>query len=1441
MLSSVLMVGVGCIPQNKKGVSITYEALDDGHVTIAVNDADGRRVRNLVADFEVKKGSHELAWDGRSDDGSLAPPGEYKWTGLIRGKLDVLYRGTWQEGNPPWLYGRTGGWLSDHYPPCAVACLADRVFVGAGISEYGRGVSCVDMNGKVVWADRWLANNFIPWNGAACLKTDGERVFAMGFPNGVPGFHTIVEIDPGNGNSWPVVRISNPKPGQNVADIPIHRQWVIKDRDDERLKDVKGLRLVGARRIGATRWDGELYASDILGGSPRTFVYSTGRAPEASPDSESGYYNGGDNEKYMKSLRNGSGMYYHMRLLRVLPLRIWDMAWLPDGRCLAVLDKSVAVLDTETGTATPLVTSGVEAPFAIAVDGKGRIYVSDRGGHDQLPASTIYTLPDLPHLGMRLSDKSSQQVKIFDSSGKLLRVMGREGGRRFGPIDPRDFHLPAGLGVDARGRLWVTEESYPKRVSVWEIPDDPIAKEPVLAKEFFSSAEYGEAGYMPDPKNPRHIIAETSGVLWDVDIAKGSFHPIRLLPRIAGATAIGREGGIRYSMSHDPDFPFPLPLWAATVSPSDSAISFQNAVSFEGRRFVWSSTPYEMVSAICEESNDMFKPLAAFGAVGGYAKISGLHGDQWIPKAILDAAKRHPQWAELAKRHGLDPAMTDFPHDPKKINWPREIDAFNWTDANGDGRMQSDEITLGANPGKLIKLDERLDAIVSVNGNLWRMRHGGFSGCGAPVYDWAKAEPLFNRSPGLPSFIGADGEILVTPREGYYRDIRYVGSDGRLRWSYPTFFPEHGHRSVPNLKEKIMAPGTIYGSWNMQGVAGLPDGSGRFFLLHGGHGMNYLMTLEDGLFIGTVFKPQCVSPTWDEIPGATLGMSLNEHSLNEECFNGSMVRVEKSEAGFEAGHYYLLGNHRSSVVELTGLETVKRLPGGTVNLTGKMVDAIRGEELLSAMEAWKGEYAGTSFDIARVDAGVPKPSSDGSSWIDFKKLGRNKLVNFKAVEGAVGGYFNGQDNARAILWHNPKGMGIGINFGQIHGGSPDHVFVNEAPAWEQCILYGDAMEMDIASDLADVAAIADPRRLVFARWQGKPIGIQYRKVKSAAVPSEAKILQEKPFADGTVWIAERLDIPDIKVFVQYDQPNPASPQDLALLTYVMPWEKLGLVWAENMKLRMNIILIRREPAGGGVRRIAWMKDGTDCVTDMMSALERPAALWRSCILRPTDYVFPPHAPESESGTAKKDAFVIAAEGNPENKPAIFADATVWLASTPEALKMKWYVTKDSSPFVNNGKGQTLLFKTGDACDLQIESPKLGKCRYLITMCDGAPIVMRYRYDAKDAGEGEGVWYRSPVGEFFVPSVERLPIGPKVHRGDTWYTVELAIPWGTLGIDPKPGIRTKFELGVLRSDGPGATTISRDYWNSGLSGMTQDVPTEAKSTENWGEAVIRNIQ
>ena len=976
----------------QQGLPVKFTMPQPGRVTIAINDSSGIRARNLIADVEKPKGSHTVYWDGLDDDGRVLPAGTYEWIGLTRGDLHAVYRGTFTHGNPPWIHGTTGGWAADHGSPVAAACIGERIFLGTGIAEGGHGLICCDLEGNKLWGERWL--NRTVWSGANSLAADGERLFATSRPWQE---QRIWEVDPETGKSWWV--FSFPRDG-----LP------------EPIGKIGGIYLAGARKTGPTRWDGELYASDVCGDAPRTFVFSTARNPET--DSPTGYDDA-----------------HGMKLLRVLPVRIWGMTWLTDGRCVAALDKSIAFIDTQTGKTTPI-TDAVEAPVAITSDGRNRLYVSDWGGQiwGTFPKSSFKII------GLRNSEKASIQVKIFDTWGKLLRAMGRPGGQPIGAVDPNSFFMPQQLAIDPRGRLWVTEfRLTPKRVSVWEIPDDPAKAAPKLVRELFGPPAYGEGAFMEDPKNPQLITDGEYGVTWEVDLAAGTYAPV---------SAAWRDFSICWENPENrPGLPFG---------------------GMPKKTFIYEGRTYQMLfsGVIGEKRNGRFVPLAAFGTVHDLIFYRWSVQEQWLPKQVLDAAKKHPRWAELAKKNGLDPEMEDFPHIKEysvdsRPTWPIELMAFNWTDSpgpngTGDGEWQADEIKLSPRqpaPGGVLCFGSNLDLLVEVGACLWRMKREGFNKAGAPIYDWAKAEQISKGRIGIAAHVAPDGSMLTADTEV----VRLIGPDGVQRWSYPT------------------------------------------------------------------------------------------------------------------------------------------------------------------------------------------PLSNGHGWRDMA---------------------------------NAKG-----------GGRPLH-----------------------------------------KTWVGS--------------------------------------------------------------------------------------------TGAGA-------------VDAASALDMHPELWAAFVLRPEGYQSAPDVLRMKPAAKDRPLPVLESQARHPADPARYAEAVTWVTRTHEDLLLKWYVAKDTSPFANNGKDWTSLFKTGDACDLQIASPTLGACRYLITMFDGQPAVVRFRYDAKDATAEQGLTYKSPVGQVLVPVVERLPIEPKVERGADWYAVQVAIPWKVLGIVPKGGTKIPAELGVLRSDPAGTQTVRRDYWHSGLSGMLNDVPTEVKPTANWG--------
>ncbi|MEI6786935.1 MAG: FlgD immunoglobulin-like domain containing protein [bacterium] len=1362
-------LGIRALPT--PGVPITYNAPRDGRVTIAINDASGRRVRNLIADVPVTKGTHQVTWDGLNDKGHILPPGSYKWVGLARGDLHAIYRGRFAHGTPPWYFGNTGGWLADHYPPCAVIGVGDGMFIGSGVTEGGHGLVRCDLDGNKQWGKRWLSQ--AAWCNVASMASEGERIFATTFPNWQQSW--VWEVDPKTGDSWPIVKIAggiSPSLGSGQP-APVR---------DAPYDGMLGLRVVGAHHTGPTRWDGEVFVSDVLGDKPRTFVYPTSRAPGSSPADTRGYYNGDNNT------------WNTVSVLRVLPVRVWGMTWLPDGRCIAVLDNSLAVIDTKTGATTPLVTDGLEAPYAITSDAQGRLFVSDRGGQGEWDSP--YGL--LHSSGLRISPKASMQVKIFDSQGRRLATIGRKGGQQPGVINPLDLYLPGGLATDARGRLWLSEETGTKRISVWDIPADLAQNKPLLSKEYLGTSSYGEGAYMLDPMHPNRITSDTYGITWDLDLTAGTFHPVEL-PRVTGLP----------DMFSSTSFPESFPFGNQGGGAYDSWLGFtSDTVAFQGHTYQWYSRPVNGYAVVGEKTGSgQFKPMAAFGTVFNYLAQSGRYSDHWVPLAILEAAKRSPDWDRLARANGLDPKMTDFPHVPDLSGkWPREFNAFNWTDANGDGLMQPEEIALSrlmAHHGaQVVMVDKQLNVLISVYGTLYWMKPQEIGALGAPKYDWTKAEPCSLGTVGSPTAVLADGSFLITSPDDNL--IRLVGPDGKQRWSYPTAYNSHSHRNMTNQRERVTQPGAIYGVWNMQGVVSGPGTLGQFAMIHSGHGMNYLMT-TDGLFIGTVFKSGYdENNSWDNQPEAKPGMLMDNFTLGDECFNGSIARAEATAGGFEKGHYYLLGLGRRVVVELTGMDTVQRLPGGAVKLAPASVKATRQQLLTTVAQQWAKSEQGNIGDIIYA-----KDYSGQFFW------------------DSTAAVFSG---GRACLWYNEAGLGIG-GFLDYRPGTPlTQVFTHTAPSWEQDYAYGESLNLQIGanppagSGLPPSAII--PQRLVFSERNGKLEVVRYRWLSAAQTPAGAKPVPEGRDG-GSGWVAELLDLPAVAL----TRTEPIYYNTSATFQMTIPWKTLGIDYKPGMALGADIGCTRRTP-GGGLTRANWVSDVQIAAYDDATTLAMQPDLWRTFVLRPAGYVLPP-APGTAANIEKGKPLPV--HFTKANNPVLvsYGDASTWISTDAAALKLKWYVKRDTSPFANHGDDVTLLFKSGDGCDLQIESPTLGKCRYLIAMYQGKPTVVRYRFQAKDAKPEQGVWFRSPAGELFVPVVEQLPLEPKVARGDSWYTVEVALPWDTLGIVPRSGLSIPAELGVLASDPAGTITTTRYYWNSGLIGMVKDVPSEAKPTDNWG--------
>lgn len=173
---------------------------------------------------------------------------------------------------------------------------------------------------------------------------------------------------------------------------------------------------------------------------------------------------------------------------------------------------------------------------------------------------------------------------------------------------------------------------------------------------------------------------------------------------------------------------------------------------------------------------------------------------------------------------------------------------------------------------------------------------------------------------------------------------------------------------------------------------------------------------------------------------------------------------------------------------------------------------------------------------------------------------------------------------------------------------------------------------------------------------------------------------------------------------------------------------------------------------------------------------------------------------------------------------------------------------DSSPMRNQGGDWSLLFKTGDACDVMLaadpaadprrKDPAPGDLRLLFSVVQDKPVCVLYESKVR-AGEKAPKAFTSPTGQAAFDRVVRLDAARvAVRRSDKGYILEAAVPLAAIGFSPKPGARTRADLGVLFSNDGGGRTVRRAYVANQDTAIVEDVPSEARlQPANWAKLVV----
>lgn len=999
----------GQAPSPHPPIAVPFTLDRPGLVTLVIEDAQGKRVRNLVSETAYPAGPNVALWDGLDDVGRRqtganstfavagrpVAPGTYHVRGLVRPPIDLRYQFTvYNPGRPPWATSDPSSeWLANHTPPSGVLFVPDgdarrgpapsptggEILVCSAVTEGGSGLAWLDLAGRKLRGQVWVGG---VWTGATALARDAGA-------KRVPGVYAYA------GSAWAGGGYDGDKPELRLAELLTRDAAAAAPRDG---------------RMGR--------------GDDRPLLTPNAPYPGLLPPGKDKFPAGDADYRYTfpdnahvgvsgLAVRDGFLVAALPKMNRLLWVdarahKILGTSPLPDPRGLAfdaqgrllvlsgtrLLRYTLGADRRNLPAPTVLIARGLQDPRNLTLDAAGNVYVSDRGG--------------------------SNQVKVFSAAGAFERALGKPGRPALGPYDPLRMHQPDGVTVDSLGRVWVAETDFlPKRISVWD------AKTGRLARAFYGPMEYGGGGAL-DPADKTRFFYSGLELKLDWPGGEGKVVANYYRPESdalglpspfkgrapetaihfgghvyltdcynvsptngADSAALWRlENGVARpvaAMGDAKSWPLTAGLfrgtgdysvrWTGQVRPALSGTYTFSTLSDDGARLWvggkplvndWTGHgPTEDSGTIALQAGKRYDICLEYYQGGGGATARLSWSAPGLPKQVVPAARLYPE-ARATRPGGLTgryyngtdlKGLAGSRMDPVvDFDWgaaapaalsksspalrtrlpagyrPGDPAAFVWSDVNGDGRVEPEEVSfLKGHMSGITVMPDLSFVAAFLDGRAVRFKPAGLTARGVPRYDPAAGAVLAEgaRAPqtsgGGQALVGAGGwTVLTVPPAPYAAQASVAGvKDGVPLWTYPSLWPGlHPSHDAP-LPDH---PGELIGTTRLLGGLVRPTGSdvGELWAVNGNKGNVYLLT-TDGLFVATLFRDSRLR-SWDA-PHAVRDMSVNDLSLQEENFWPSLTQTSD-------GDIYLVGGgDGGNILRVDGLSGIRRLPDALLSIT----------------------------------------------------------------------------------------------------------------------------------------------------------------------------------------------------------------------------------------------------------------------------------------------------------------------------------------------------------------------------------------------------------------------------------------------------------------------------------------------------------------------------
>ncbi len=837
-----------------------------------------------------------------------------------------------------------------------------------------------------------------------------------------------------------------------------------------------------------------------------------------------------------------------------------------NGLVLVSLTAMDALLVVDVAQAKTLGTMHLPAPRGLAFDASGQLLAvsgkqvvrltlppADKLGQELAPVVLVAAGIQEPQqialdaaCNLYVTDRgASNQVKVFTPDGKPLRAIGTAGIAQAGPYDPTLMHNPKGLAVDDRAQLWVAEDDFqPKRVSVWSLDGK-------LLRAFYGPPIYGGGGVLdPQDKTLFHLGGMTFKLDW--------------------ATGESRLTGIRYRPGPKD---FQLPRGPHADGPPDTPI-YTGGRTYYTNCFSSSPTGGTPVVCLWRDQRGVAVPAAAFGRAEVW---------EWLKD---DAFKgRIPADPKRPLKPGQAPSLTDV--------------IFVWSDVNGDGVGQPEEVTLQRGTvasGVTVAPDLSL-----VTGKAVRYAPQRFTPAGVPVYDLEKGEALCpdTQSPtssgGGQVLMATNGWTVLTTAPKPFAPQSVGGArNGAPFWSYPSPWPGlHASHIAPPPE----FPGEVIGTTRLLGPSFTLDtpAHDELWAINGNKGSMYLFT-TDGLFVATLFQDtRTPNSSWATELRAVRGMSVKQLTNNEESFWPSITKTGD-------GKVYIVSNW-PAIIRVDGLDSLRRLPSQTLTITPTQLAAARDFQVAAELKRQAEAKTQTVLPVPIMIVGQP-PVVDG----DLKEWKPAGFVTIDVRQKQVGDWGRRKQETQAALAVAGDRL-----YAAFRTGEPN-ALDNAATSLPNLFKTGGALDLMLGTDpQADpkrARAVAGDLRLLVAMEKGKPIAVLYRPVVPGATGDGV------PFGSPlrTIRFAEVRDVSaDVvlargteKVAAAKDKPASTGPS--GDFEFSIPLTTLGLKPALGLVLRGDVGILR----GSGIettQRAYWSNKASGITADIPSEAELTPRLW----------------------------------------------------------------------------------------------------------------------------------------------------------------------------------------------------------------------------------------